>query len=178
MSLPNRRLREHIPNSSELSMWRRPGNENVAPGQHMMPFSNLVRSGSMTRCGMIGGTMETSASFEARSAPSSYPTEPHRPRVKRRNPRGTRRSVDRGAHRPAIEPRKRHHFGCRRSSLCGRRNGGVRQSRVPRRPGVVGDPGMCVRFLCGTREISRSTNSPSEWRAALVRVGKARSRSR
>jgi len=36
--------------------------------------------------------------------------------------------------------------------------------RVLRRPGVVVDPGMCVRFLCGTREISRSTNNPSEWR--------------
>ena len=34
-----------------------------------------------------------------------------------------------------------------------------RATRVPRRPGVVGDPGMCVRFLCGNREISRSTNS-------------------
>jgi len=35
--------------------------------------------------------------------------------------------------------------------------------------------GMCVRFLCGTREISRSSNSqvPS---AALVRVGKVSSR--
>ena len=50
--------------------------------------------------------------------------------------------------------------------------------RVPRRPGVVEEPGMCVRFLCGTREISRSTNNPSEWRVALVRVGKVRNRSR
>src|SRR5258707_6288074 len=55
--------------------------------------------------GMIGRIEETSASFEARSAPRSYPTEPHRPRVMRRCPRGHRRSVDRGAHRPAIEPR-------------------------------------------------------------------------
>ena len=59
----------------------------------------------------------------------------------------------------ATEPRKRQHPGCRRSSECGRRNGGARQSRVPRRPGVVEDPGMCVRFLCGNREISRSANS-------------------
>ena len=51
-------------------------------------------------------------------------------------------------------------------------------ARVSIRPGVVVEPGMCVRFLCGTREISWSTNNPSEWRVALVRVGKARSRSR
>src|ERR1700730_9674641 len=55
---------------------------------------------------MIGGVEETPASFEARSAPRSYPTDPHRPRVMRGCPRGPRRSVDRGAHRPAIEPRK------------------------------------------------------------------------
>src|SRR6476620_2791867 len=34
----------------------------------------------------------------------------------RRCPRGHRRSVDRGAHRPAIEPRKYPHPGCRRRS--------------------------------------------------------------
>src|SRR3984893_6060361 len=55
---------------------------------------------------MIGGVEETPASFEARSAPRSYPTDPHRPRVMRGCPRGPHRSVDRGAHRPAIEPRK------------------------------------------------------------------------
>jgi hypothetical protein len=27
-------------------------------------------------------------------------------------------------------------------------------SRVPAQPGVVGDPGMCGRSLCGNREIS------------------------
>src|SRR5262245_35751243 len=51
-------------------------------------------------------------------------------------PRGSRRSVDRGAHRPATEPRKRHHLGCRRSSQCGRQNGGgAIKLRVLRRPG-------------------------------------------
>jgi hypothetical protein len=30
---------------------------------------------------------------------------------------------------------------------------------VSGRPGVVEDPGMCVRFLCGNREISRLANS-------------------
>jgi hypothetical protein len=48
-------------------------------------------------------------------------------------------------------------------------------ARVPERPGVVGDPGMCGRSLCGNREISSPAGRP---RAAPVRTGKARSRSR
>ena len=32
-------------------------------------------------------------------------------------------------------------------------------SRAPARPGVVGDPGMCGRSLCGNREISGLTDS-------------------
>jgi hypothetical protein len=48
-------------------------------------------------------------------------------------------------------------------------------ARVPERPGVVGDPGMCGRSLCGNREVS----SPAGRRlAGPVRAGKARSRSR
>src|ERR1700680_945337 len=43
-------------------------------------------------------------------------------------PRGHRRSVDRGAHRPAIEPRKYPHPGCRRRSGDGRQHGIARQS--------------------------------------------------
>src|SRR5947209_5357257 len=64
------------------------------------------RTGENPPYGMIGGIEETSASFEARSAPRSYPTDPHRPRAVRWRPRGRRRSVGRGGHRPAIEPRK------------------------------------------------------------------------
>jgi len=46
--------------------------------------------------------------------------------------------------------------------------------RAPGRPGVVRDPGMCIRSLRGNREISRSTvRQPPP-----VRIGKARSRSR
>ena len=48
-------------------------------------------------------------------------------------------------------------------------------SRVPARPGVVADPGMCGRSLRGNREISRSADGP---RGQSVRGGKARSRSR
>ena len=46
--------------------------------------------------------------------------------------------------------------------------------RVLRRPGVVLDPGMHVRSLSGNREISRLASRIT----GLVRVGKARSRSR
>ena len=35
------------------------------------------RTGENPPYGILGGTMETSASFEARSAPSSYPTSSH-----------------------------------------------------------------------------------------------------
>jgi hypothetical protein len=48
-------------------------------------------------------------------------------------------------------------------------------TRVLVQPGVVRDPGMCRRSLCGNREIPRPT---SGGHAALVRIGKARSRSR
>src|SRR5262245_41374507 len=75
---------------------------------------------------MIGGIEETSASFEARSAPRSYPTEPHRPRVMRGCPRGQQRSVDRGARRPAIEPRKYPRAGRRRRTADGRQYGWAR----------------------------------------------------
>ena len=48
--------------------------------------------------------------------------------------------------------------------------------RVPARPGAVGELGMCGRSLFGNREISWSASDAT--RAALVRIGKARSRSR
>jgi len=50
-------------------------------------------------------------------------------------------------------------------------------TQVPARPGVVGELGMCGRSLYGNREISRSTKSDIT-RAAVVRIGEARSRSR
>jgi hypothetical protein len=49
-------------------------------------------------------------------------------------------------------------------------------TRAPRRPGVVLDTGMCARSLLGNRENSWSASASIC--AALVRVGKARSRSR
>ena len=52
-----------------------------------------------------------------------------------------------------------------------------RSTLVLARPGVVGELGMCGRSLYGNREVSRSTNS-ERTRAALVRIGEARSRSR
>ena len=47
-------------------------------------------------------------------------------------------------------------------------------SRVPAQPGVVGDPGMCGRSLCGNREISGLASGG----IPRVRIGKTRSRSR
>jgi len=92
------------------------------------------RTGENPPYGMIGGIEETSASFEARSAPRSYPTKPHRPRAVRRRPRGCRRSVGRGSHRPAIEPRNRRHPGRRRRSADGRQHGWARYCERPPGP--------------------------------------------
>jgi hypothetical protein len=47
-------------------------------------------------------------------------------------------------------------------------------SRVPIRPGVVEDPGMCGSSLFGNREISGLTRGWTPW----ARIGKTRSRNR
>src|SRR5271170_7524754 len=60
-------------------------------------------------------------------------------------------------HRPAIEPRKTYHPGCRHSSECGRPYARARCLRAPGRSGVVTDPGTCRRFLYGNREVPRPT---------------------
>ena len=44
-------------------------------------------------------------------------------------------------------------------------------SRAPGRPGVVRDPGMCRRFLCGNREISGPTAGQKARRSASGRRG-------
>src|SRR3977135_1712865 len=71
------------------------------PGRRHLKSQPSSRIGENPPYGMIGGIEETSASFEARSAPRSYPSNPRRPRSVRRRPRGRRRSVGRGAYRPA-----------------------------------------------------------------------------
>jgi len=50
-----------------------------ALGRHRPKCQPSSRTGENPPYGMIGGIEETSASFEARSAPRSYPTDPHRP---------------------------------------------------------------------------------------------------
>jgi hypothetical protein len=77
----------------------------------------------------------------------------------RRRPRGRLRSVGRGVRRPAIEPRKTSHPGCRHSSKCGRPYARARHQRAPGRPSVVADPGMCRSFLYGNREVPRPAGS-------------------
>jgi hypothetical protein len=44
------------------------------PGRHRLESQPSSRTGENPPYGMIGGIEETSASFEARSAPRSYPT--------------------------------------------------------------------------------------------------------
>ena len=65
--------------------------------------------------------------------------------------------------------------GCRRCCRWRKATRTGAPARAPGRPGVVGDPGMCGRSLHGNREISRPTDRQH---AGLVRIGKARSRSR
>src|SRR5499426_4801237 len=48
-------------------------------GRSRLTSQPSSRNGENPPCGMIGGTMETAASFEVRNAPSSYPTH-SRPR--------------------------------------------------------------------------------------------------
>jgi hypothetical protein len=95
------------------------------------------------------------------------------PRVMRRYSRGYRRSVDRGAHRPAIEPRKTFDP---EADVLDNTEGNMSgcDSASTRRSGVVVDPGMCASSLHGNREVSDLAGG---W-TPQVRVGKARSRSR
>jgi hypothetical protein len=44
-----------------------------APGRSRLTRQPSSRNEENSPCGMIGGTMETAASFEVRNAPSSYP---------------------------------------------------------------------------------------------------------
>jgi hypothetical protein len=53
------------------------------PGRRRLICQPSSRTGENPPCGMIGGTVETSASFEARTAPRSYPTGSYRNRVGR-----------------------------------------------------------------------------------------------
>jgi hypothetical protein len=47
---------------------------NDVPGRSCLIRQPSSRNGENPPCGMIGGAMETAASFEVRNAPSSYPT--------------------------------------------------------------------------------------------------------
>ena len=99
---------------------------------------------------------------------------PHRPRVRRGTPRGVRRSVDRGAHRPAIDPRKLDISGRRRGQNHGRQNGGRDNASACPSPAWSKTLSMCGSSLHGNREASGLAGG---W-TPPVRVGKTRSRSR
>src|SRR5262244_1971224 len=53
--------------------------EFAVDGKARLKYRPSSRTGENPLSGMIGGTMETAASFEARFAPSSYLTTPNRP---------------------------------------------------------------------------------------------------
>src|SRR5258707_13511897 len=57
------------------------------PGRRHLKSQPSSRIGENPPYGMIGGIEETSASFEVRSAPRCYPTNPRRPRSVRMRPR-------------------------------------------------------------------------------------------
>jgi hypothetical protein len=65
--------------------------------------------------------------------------------------------------------------GCRRGLLTRKATPKGAPARAPCGPGVVEDPGMYGSSLCGNREISSLT--PRQMNE-VVRIGKARSRSR
>ena len=85
-----------------------------------------------------------------------------------------RRSVGRGTHRPALEPRKSYLFPgadavlTAEGHMAGCANASVHQ------PGEVVASGRCACSVCGNREISGLTSRV----IGPVRIGKARSRSR
>jgi hypothetical protein len=82
--------------------------------------------------------------------------------------------VGRGAHRPAMEPRKLEATWVPTCSEVRKATWTGAPSQVPAQPGVVGDPGMCGCSLYGNRETSGLTRG---W-TPLVRIGKAKSRNR
>src|SRR5260221_3249730 len=97
----------------------------------------------------------------------------------RSGPRGPRRSVDRGAHRPAIEPRKSPILGADTVHMV-EGNTSERVIASAGRPGVVKDPGMRRSSLDGNREIPRLPSGgaplwPASGRRGAV-AGDARSR--
>src|SRR5262245_1102511 len=88
----------------------------------------------------------------------------------RGTPRGVRRSVDRGACRPAIEPRQKLlPRGADAVDVCGRQHGRARQRESPADPAWSKTP-ACTDALCtGT---GRSLARPSIL-GSRVRIGKA-----
>lgn len=98
------------------------------------------------------------------------------PRVMRCALRGTRRSVDRGACRPAIEPRKRYSVPSADVLLYAEGNTGGRAcaSAQPTRRGLR--PWHVRKVL--VREPGDLLAGQRRWFGCMVRIGKARSRSR
>src|SRR6267143_3363040 len=92
-------------------------------------------------------------------------SDPHRPRVMRGAPRGARRSVDRGTHRPAIEPRKSAP-GCRRLRDGGRRYGRGRQREPPSDPARSETLAWAHAPCTGTGRSPRWPQATAVWSAS------------
>lgn len=86
-------------------------------------------------------------------------------------------AFDRGVHRPSYRAAKMTSFRVPTLLTLWKAIREGTLSRVPDRPGVVADLGMCRRSLLGNREISWSANGRVS-RGWLARIGEARSRSR
>ena len=70
---------------SRESRWRQPARRtkaNLATGKASPDIQPLSRTGENPPYGILGEAMETSASFEARSAPLPYPTTGRKQRMK------------------------------------------------------------------------------------------------
>src|SRR5580700_7006098 len=74
---------QHILPSTKSGSKPHPGNK-CPVGRPRLIGQPWSRTGENPPYGILGGTMETSASFEARSAPSSYPTAHLRKEEKQR----------------------------------------------------------------------------------------------
>ena len=80
-------------------------------------------------------------------------------------PRGARRSVDRGTHRPAIEPRKSAP-GCRRHRDSGRQHGGRRHRKPPDDP-ARSETLACAHAPCaGTGRSRDRPQAEAVWSAS------------
>src|ERR1700687_5555970 len=117
------------------------------PGRHRLDSQPSSRTGENSPYGMIGGIEETSASFEARSAPRSYPTKCMvRPCVARGFRRSVGSSVLHQCIRPLIGACAPGHHGYQRACvlISGQASSGPFGSPVFACAGKTGPPSLLI----------------------------------